>query len=46
MGEWNFFRNYSDPIAENRFLVQFPPLRAIAGFKPSLLLIVKETING
>src|SRR5208337_1352132 len=43
MGEWNFFRYYSDPIAEHRFLVQFPPLREIAGLKPHLLLIMKET---
>jgi hypothetical protein len=46
MGEWNFFRYYSDPIAEDRFLVQFPPLCAIAGFKSPLLLIVAESING
>jgi len=42
MGEWNFFRYYPDPIAEDRFLVQIPPLRAIAGLKPPLLLIVND----
>ena len=40
MGEWNFFRYYSDPIAENRFLVQFSPLRTIAGLEPPQLLFV------
>src|SRR5208283_613621 len=42
MGEWNFFGYYPDPIAENRFLVQFSPLRTIAGLKPPQLLIVND----
>jgi hypothetical protein len=46
MGEWNFFRYHPDPIAENRFPVQIPPLCKAPEFKgcwkPAVKLQLKE----